>query len=128
RETHRALTVEELQALAASPSVTVGAHGVSHTPLAALPEEEQREEIVLSKRHLEGLVGREVVAFSYPFGGRPHYDRTTSRLCREAGFRCAVTTLPGQVHRWTDPFQMPRQLVRNWDAATFAAKLASFWA
>jgi hypothetical protein len=65
--------------------------------------------------------------FSYPFGGRRQYDGTTRRLCREAGFRRAVTTLPGQVHRWTDPLQLPRQLVRNWDAATFAAQLESFW-
>ena len=127
REAYRALTREELQALAASGLVTVGAHGLTHTPLAALDEEEQRREIVQSRRQLEELLGREVVAFSYPFGGRRQYDRTTRRLCREAGFRRAVTSLPGQVHRWTDPLQMPRQMVRNWDGETFATRMKSFW-
>ena len=127
RAAYRALRREELRMLAASPVVTIGAHGVTHTPLAVLDEAEQRQEITQSKRELEALVGREVAIFSYPFGGKRQYDGTTRRLCREAGFRRAVTTLPGQVHRWTDPWQLPRQLVRNWDAGTFAARLESFW-
>lgn len=128
RQDYRALNQEELQALAASPWVTIGAHGVSHTPLALLAAEEQRQEIVGSKRRLEASLNRKVELFSYPFGGRGQYDGTTRRLCREEGFSRVVTTLPGQVHRWTDPLRLPRQMVRNWDAATFAARLESFWA
>jgi len=30
------------------------------------------------------------------------------------------------VHRWTDPYQLPRQLVRNWDIDTFASKMRDF--
>jgi hypothetical protein len=127
REAYRALRRGEVRALAASPLVTIGAHGVTHTPLAVLDEAEQRREIIESRRELEELAGREVAVFSYPFGGKGQYDGTTRRLCREAGFRRAVTTFPGQVHRWTDPWQLPRQLVRNWDAGTFAARLESFW-
>jgi peptidoglycan/xylan/chitin deacetylase (PgdA/CDA1 family) len=127
RDAYRALTWEELRMLAASPLVTIGAHGVTHTPLAVLAEAEQRQEIVQSRSGLENMLGRDITVFSYPFGGYRQYDRTTRRLCREAGLRCAVTTFPGQVHSWTDPWQMPRQLVRDWDAATFAARLGSFW-
>lgn len=126
REDYRALTREEVRRLAASPLVTIGAHGVSHTPLALLPEEAQRREIADSKQVLEELTGREVTVFSYPFGGQRQYDAITRRLCRETGFRLAVSTFPGQAHRWTDPWQLPRQLVRNWDAATFATRLESF--
>ncbi|NJC88102.1 MAG: hypothetical protein FIB02_06145 [Desulfuromonas sp.] len=126
RATHRTLTPAELRELSASPLVTIGAHGVTHTPLALLPEAEQRREITQSRRELEELLGREVTVFSYPFGGWRQFDGTTRRLCREAGFRRAVTTFPGQVHRWTDPLQLPRQLVRDWNAATFAARMESF--
>lgn len=126
REAYRALSREELYRLAISQLVTIGAHGVTHTPLAVLAEAEQRREIVSSRRELEELTGREVAVFAYPFGGKGQFDATTCRLCREMGFRRAVTTFPGQVHRWTDPLRIPRQLVRNWDAATFAAKLESF--
>ncbi|MGK2907693.1 MAG: polysaccharide deacetylase family protein [Desulfuromonadales bacterium] len=127
RQAYRSMTEEELQVLAASPWATIGAHGVTHTPLAVLAEQEQREELARSQRCLEELVGRQVDLFAYPFGGCGQYDRTTRRLCQEMGFRRAVTTLPGQVHRWTDPLQMPRQLVRNWDAKSFAERLESFW-
>ena len=128
RDAYRSLNREELRTLAASPWVTIGAHGMTHTPLAVLAEEAQRQEISGSKRELEELLGQQVTVFAYPFGGRGQYDGTTRRLCREAGFRRAATTLPGQVHRWTDPWQLPRQLVRDWDAQTFAARLEGFWA
>lgn len=127
RDAYRALRRDELRTLAASPMVTIGAHGMTHTPLAVLSETEQREEIVRSRGELADLLGREVLLFSYPFGGYRQYDGTTLRLCREAGFLRAVTTFPGQVHRWTGALQLPRQLVRNWDAETFAARLEEFW-
>lgn len=127
-DAYRVLSRQELQSLAASPVATIGAHGVTHTPLAVVAEEEQRREIIDSKNALEALLGCEVADFAYPFGGAGQYDGTTRRLCREAGFRRAVTTLPGQVHRWTDPWQLPRQLVRDWDGRTFAARMERFWA
>lgn len=126
REENRPLNVEELRELAAHPLVTIGAHSVTHSPLAALPETEQRQEIVRSKSRLEGLLDRPVEVFAYPYGSRREYGRTAVRLCREAGYRKAATTLPGQVHRWTDPFQLPRQLVRDWGGAEFAAHLERF--
>jgi peptidoglycan/xylan/chitin deacetylase (PgdA/CDA1 family) len=127
RSDDRALTRAELCQLANSPLVTIGAHGVTHTPLTVLAAEAQLGELVASREELQRLLGREVDLFSYPFGGRGQFDRTTRRLCRQAGYRRAVTTFPGQVHRWSDPWQLPRQLVRNWDAATFAARMEGFW-
>ncbi len=128
REANRPLTPEELRLLAASRWTTIGAHTVTHTPLALLTEEEQRREIVDSKKQLEELLAHAVTVFSYPFGTKKDYNRTSIRLCREAGFRKAAANFPGQSHRWTDPWQVPRQLVRNWDMSTFAAELSSFWA
>jgi peptidoglycan/xylan/chitin deacetylase (PgdA/CDA1 family) len=127
REENRPLTPEELQTLAESPWATIGAHAVTHTPLSVLSEDEQRYEIISSRDKLEKLLGREITVFSYPFGTKDHYDRTSVRLCREAGFRKAASNVPGQAHRWTDLYQIPRQLVRNWDAGTFAARVRGFW-
>lgn len=124
---HRCLTREELQRLAASPWASIGAHSVSHSALSALSAERQRDEIFRSKQDLEQIIGREITTFSYPFGRKVDYNRTSVRLCREAGFRKAAANFPGQVHRWTDPLQLPRHLVRNWDAASFAAAVKGFW-
>lgn len=127
RDSHRALSLAELRELASSPLVTIGAHGVTHAALSVLPAAGQQTEINGSRVFLEEVIGRPVDLFAYPFGGRRQYDKTTRRICREAGFRLAVTTLPGQVHRWSDPWQLPRQLVRNWDIETFARQMRSFW-
>jgi peptidoglycan/xylan/chitin deacetylase (PgdA/CDA1 family) len=124
---HRSLTVEELRLLAASSLVTVGAHTVTHTRLASLDAAAQQEEITSSKRQLERWLGRDVTVFSYPFGRRCDYRRETVALCRQAGFTRAAANFPGPVHRWTDPYQLPRHLVRDWPVALFAEKLRGFW-
>jgi peptidoglycan/xylan/chitin deacetylase (PgdA/CDA1 family) len=127
RATHRAMTCEELQRLAGSEWVTIGAHTVSHPSLASLAEDLQRQEVFSSRHRLETLLGRKITTFSYPFGRKKDYNRTSVRLCREAGFVKAAANFPGQVHSWTDPYQLPRQLVRNWGLDTFAARVKDFW-
>lgn len=127
RVSHRALSVAELKKGAESSLVTIGAHGVTHTRLSNLDPDEQRYEVMHSKMRLEELCGREIKVFSYPFGCRGDYDRTTLGLCRSAGFRRVAANFPGQVHRWSDPLQIPRQLVRNWPLDQFREKLNGFF-
>ncbi len=124
---HRAMTVDELRLLAHNKLVTIGAHSVTHSSLAALTPIEQYQEIVQSKRQLEEWLGQEITGFSYPFGTRRHYTAKTATLCREAGFHRAAANFPGQVHSWTDPYQIPRHLVRNWPVEVFAEKIRDFW-
>jgi peptidoglycan/xylan/chitin deacetylase (PgdA/CDA1 family) len=126
-DANRALSLIELKRLAASPWVSIGAHTVNHLQLSALPVEAQREEIGRSKRELESWLGREIATFSYPFGRRCHYNGESARLCREFGFRKAASNFPGQAHRWSDPYQVPRLLVRDWPVDEFAARLEGFW-
>lgn len=125
--THRAMTVEELRLLAGNSVVTIGAHTVSHTRLSSLSPDAQRHEITASKKQLEAWLGREISAFSYPFGRRSDYTQQSISLCRQAGFIKAAANFPGQAHRWTDPYQIPRHLVRNWPVEEFAEKLLGFW-
>jgi peptidoglycan/xylan/chitin deacetylase (PgdA/CDA1 family) len=124
---HRSMSQAEIKTLAASPWATIGAHTVTHSVLSYLAEEQQRKEIFTSKKDLEDLTGVEITTFSYPFGRKIDYDRISVRLCREAGFVKAAANFPGQVHRWTDPFQLPRHLVRNWEIDTFTVHIQSFW-
>ena len=124
---HRAMTVEELRRLASSEWVTIGAHTITHTRLSSLPVEGQREEIVESKRQLEAWAGRGIPVFSYPFGRRCDYTRESVALCRKAGFIKVAANFPGVTHSWTDPYQIPRRLVRNWPVEIFARKLGGFW-
>lgn len=124
---HRAMTVEELRLLAKSSWVTVGAHTVTHTRLSSLTPAAQAEEIAVSKRQLEAWLSRDITVFSYPFGRRCDYTKGTVGLCRKAGFAKAAANFAGQTHSWTDPYQIPRHLIRNWPLDRFAAKLREFW-
>jgi peptidoglycan/xylan/chitin deacetylase (PgdA/CDA1 family) len=124
---HRSMTVDELRFLAKSSEATIGAHTVNHSRLSSLSPEAQREEIFSSKCALEGWLGQEISTFSYPFGRRSDYTKQSIALCRQAGFTRAAANFPAQAHCWTDPYQIPRHLVRNWPVETFAEKLRGFW-
>jgi peptidoglycan/xylan/chitin deacetylase (PgdA/CDA1 family) len=126
-ESARLLTLEELQVLAQHPLVTIGAHTVSHPRLSSLGEAEQRQEIAQSRHQLEKWLGKEVTVFAYPFGQKTDYDENSTRICREECFLKAAAAFPGEAHRWSDPFQIPRHFVYNWDLEKFVYKLKRLW-
>lgn len=123
RRTHRALSESEIVRLIDGRNVTVGAHTRTHPSLAALPPAEQKSEIAGSRARLQEITGTSVCDFAFPFGGSSDYSRVTLALVREAGFSTSCINSPGLVHRRTDPFRVPRLLVRNWDPDTFAHHL-----
>ena len=88
------LSVAELRGIALAGHV-VGAHGHSHRTLAALPAAEAREDIAVSKRLLEDLLGQEVAHFSYPYGMRRHFNADLRAFCRSIGFRTVSNAIPG---------------------------------
>jgi peptidoglycan/xylan/chitin deacetylase (PgdA/CDA1 family) len=102
------MTPEQIEKLHRQ-GMEIGAHTVRHPILAAIPEDEARSEIIESKRNLEEITGAPVTLFAYP-NGRPgrDYDERHVRLVREAGFRAALSTIPGVAHRNSDLFQLPR--------------------
>ena len=127
RSSHRAMSVDELRRLAASPWVTIGAHTDTHTCLSRLSPAEQLEDIAVSRRKLEAWIGRPVSVFSYPFGGSHDIDEASVEACERLGFARVAANWPGTLHRWTDALQIPRCLVRDWPAAEFARRLDGFW-
>lgn len=127
RTSHRVATLDELKRLARSELVTIGGHTVTHTRLSILSRDRQHEEITASMRQLETWSGLQVTVFSYPFGSWDDFTPETIDICRQAGLFRAVANIPGQYHTWTDPYQIPRNLVRNWELPMFRRKLAAFW-
>lgn len=128
RPDYRALTGDEVRVLVQDGLVEIGAHTVSHPVLSALPIEAQGAEIANSKWRLEGILGRPVTSFSYPFGGQGDYTTDTVKLVRDAGFDCACSNFPGLVRFDSDPYQLPRFLVRDWDGEEFARRLEGWFA
>jgi len=126
RSNPRAMTPAEVIKLDQIGIVEIGAHTVNHSMLSALSPSDQKSEIIQGKRMLEDMLEREVETFAYPYGDRTDYTLETVRLVREAGFACACSNFEGHTYPWTDRFQLPRFLVRNWDGDEFERRLDEF--
>lgn len=124
RPSHRTMSADELARLAAGGLVEVGAHTVSHPPLATLPPEQQVEEIERSKLELEQLLGHKVASFAYPHGS---YNHATIAAVRAAGFACACSSDTDATWRDAPLLRLPRVVVRNWDSRLFRRWLGGWF-
>ena len=133
RTTHRMLSADQLRALAANPLVSIGAHTVDHPSLGALCVEEQRREILESKRVIEETIGKAVSLFAYPFGGIGNYTAETIEILENAGFQKAFSTTYKRHSQAPSPYEIPRVCVSECTLPEFIEKLdfyrekSSYW-
>lgn len=122
RESHRALTPDELRALAARPQISIGAHTITHPSLARLSVDDQTREMAGSAAWLERELGTRVRALAYPFGTPGDVSRDTVRAAADV---CdyAMATDSGAAWRWSPRWRLPRVTVRDWDAVLFSRRL-----
>jgi len=110
-ERARALTADELRALADGGLVEIGSHTRSHPFLPDLGESAQREEIIGARDALEAVIERTVVGMSYPFGG---FDGRSLALVEEAGMDYACAAAPGVCTVSSGVHHLPRFWVGDW--------------
>jgi peptidoglycan/xylan/chitin deacetylase (PgdA/CDA1 family) len=95
----------QLRELSSHPLIDIGGHTRTHPRLSGLPRERALAEILEGKRILEDWLGGPIGHFAYPYGD---HSGETAALVREAGFRSAVTVVPGDITRETDPYRIGR--------------------
>lgn len=110
-----------------SSELTIGAHTVNHCVLSKMSVQEQEVEINESKKALEQIFGNKIEVISYPFGGRNDYTNDTIEICKRLGFHKAASNFPGIWIENMDLFEIPRNIVRNWDKEDFINKIRGFW-
>ena len=118
----RTMTHLELDCLAASWGVTIGAQTMDHIWLRARSYPVQVETIRTSKVDLETHLGGPVRHFAYPFGGRDSFNGDSISAVRSAGFETAATTMSGSVDSSSIPLALPRRMVANWPGRLFRLK------
>lgn len=105
----RMLSGAELERLARHSLVSIGAHGHRHFALSSLGDDDLKEELERPRAILRERAG---VAFcdvaSYPFGRPPYFDDRVVHAAREAGYRAALTAVPGVARPGDHLFCLPR--------------------
>lgn len=123
RNDRRVLDSDELKGLSEDGLVEIGAHGSDHLVLAAHPVELQWKDLYESKQHLEGILGKPVTSFAYPYGRPSDANIQTIDLVKKAGFQVACANIPAPATGRSDPFWLPRFLVRDSDRQEFAERM-----
>ena len=90
-----ALSEDQLRRLSRHPLVTIGGHTMTHRNLVQASVSAVRWEIAENRRFLQNVTGQPIEHFAYPFGHERACGEREARICREMGFRTAVTTRPG---------------------------------
>ena len=121
------LSTEQLQQLADSPFVTIGAHGVRHINLARASADEVEEEMAASRRLLQDIIGREVKHFAYAFGACGPRE---AQIAKRLGFRTAVTLQHGTLfsQHANHLHELPREPLDRTDTpSSLRCKLAGIY-
>jgi peptidoglycan/xylan/chitin deacetylase (PgdA/CDA1 family) len=87
---------------------TVGSHTERHTILAREDASVVAPQLTGSKRRLEAALGIDVTTFAYPRGAVTDFHDGSVRQVRDAGYRNAVTTIPGLNVAGTAPLRLRR--------------------
>ncbi|WP_110954060.1 polysaccharide deacetylase family protein [Anaerosinus massiliensis] len=127
RDTHRVLNELELKKFSQSPLVTIGGHTITHTRLGIQSYNEQKFEIDKSTDKIESIINDKLVVFSYPFGQKCDYNHDTIKILKDNNFKKVASNFPGQVHSWSNKYEIPRNLVRNWDVNVFKKEIRRFF-
>lgn len=89
------LTWEEIQIMDGQ-GIRFGSHSKTHTFLTKVSKDELEKEMFFSKRRIEGVLGRQINSFAYPFGGRDSFSESTRKSLIDAGYSYAYINLMGE--------------------------------
>lgn len=119
----RALNEMELIKLSKEPLIEIGSHTITHPHLTALSIIDQKKEIAESKMNLENIIKKRIIGFSYPFGTGKDYNKQTINLVKTSGYTYANANFPGRVNKFSNPYELPRIIIRNWPIEVFIKKM-----
>ena len=102
---HRAMTFDEVAALARIPTVDLGVHTVSHPVLPLLSDDELRQEIGGCYSILRQSFARALPMLAVPFA---LYDRRTIDIARAAGMTTSLSLSGTVVRDGADAGTLPR--------------------
>ena len=119
----RALSKIELRKLAKEQLIEIGSHTITHPHLRVLSVMDQEKEITESKVKLENIIKKRIIGFSYPFGTKKDYSKEIVNIVKKAGYKYACANFSHSIVESSDPYTLPRIIVRNWPIKIFIKKM-----
>ncbi len=107
--------------------IEFGSHTMTHPVLSQLEDECELEyEIRKSKEILEDKLGKEVIAFSYPVGGKDAFNESIKEKIKKTGYDFAVTYIQGvnNFNNGMDKYALKRLHLDQESLERFKAKLS----
>ena len=104
------LNWNEINQLASSEIVTIGAHSISHNSLLKLDDKQSFFEISESKKIIENKIASEINHFSYPFGSLNDFSKREIKYCSNLNFTTATSTISSNIVKkyYNNPLSLPR--------------------
>jgi peptidoglycan/xylan/chitin deacetylase (PgdA/CDA1 family) len=106
---------------------SIGSHGSDHAILGNETPAAQREALIGSKAALEHGLRVPVTMLAYPNGAAEDFDATTEAFADAAGYRAAVTTIPGWNSASTPRFRLRRFVLSPERGVRSVVRLAGRW-
>lgn len=121
----RMLRSLQIQELATSNLIRIGAHTVTHPSLSTLSESSQESELINSKNKLEEITGKIITEFAYPFGYPRDYSEKTITLLKKVGFERAFITHHFERHSDDAKYEIRRLCISECPIEEFAEMIHS---
>jgi len=104
--------------------IAFGSHGVHHLLLTDIPLEQVRKEAIQSKNTIQEKLGKEVTAFSYPYGS---FNAQVVETVKNAGFAYAVTAGVDKLISPKDDVHLLHRITPDDDFSKFKLMLCGLW-
>lgn len=100
--------LSEKQIIELSKHDAIGSHTVSHRPLSKLDLQEATYELSASKKTLEGLTNKKILAISYPYGGPLAVTREVAKIAERIGYEIGFATERSFNNSFLEPLLLAR--------------------
>lgn len=111
--TEKMLSWNQIHEMIASGLVGFGSHGMTHSPLRKISNEDVLHELSASKELIEKNLGMEIDSFCYPFGSGA-FDKRIRPLVFKTGYKFDFSTKKGiNSKKWNNKKPIKRIFPRN---------------
>jgi peptidoglycan/xylan/chitin deacetylase (PgdA/CDA1 family) len=118
------MSPEELRQISKDGLIEIGGHTRTHAHLSSLAKADQLREITDDKKELETMLDHPVRCFAYPYGSpATDFNAHSVSAAREAGYPAAFAFSPSLIREDSDPWELGRFWVENYDGEELARHL-----